>query len=581
MATTNDYEDGLKMIEELTTNAEQIQEQVLQQILERNSRTEYLSRFMNGQTDKQCFKTNVPIVTYEDVKPYIGRIADGETSNILVTEPVVEFHTSTGTSGGLPKLMPVTAEIHDQTTLCFTLLRSLMIKQFGDLDKTGKRLALFFAKPDTETASGIKKRTVLTSILKDPGSRAAVFKLYTSPIEAVFSSDNKQSMFCQLLIGLTQRDDVVSVGSTFATVVLRAIKFLEDHYEELCSNIKTGRLSNWITDAGCRNVVSLILKPNPELADSIQCICNCKSWEGILKKLWPKAKLIDAIATGSMSQYAETLEFYGGGLPIVSTVYICSEAVCGINLEPLSKPFDVSYTFLPNMAYFEFLPVNKDGTTTSEQIPFNGEPVDLVNVRLGQYYELLVTTFAGLYRYKVGDILMVTGFRNNAPQFQFVERRNIILSVDTDKTSESDLIKAVTEAKTLLEPFGFILRSYTSYADTSAIPGHYVIFWELMEKEDVDNTKDLDPMIMVECCCKMEESLSLTYKIYRREDSIAALEIRVVKQGSFEALMDYYVSQGAALNQYKGSSCIKSKDAIKILDSRVIARFFSTKKPLY
>ncbi|KAK8478581.1 hypothetical protein V6N13_129173 [Hibiscus sabdariffa] len=579
--TTDDYEDGLKTLEELTTNAQQIQEHVLQQILARNAGTEYLSRFINGQTDKQCFKTKVPIVTYEDVKPYIDRIADGETSNILLTEPVVEFHMSTGTSGGLPKLMPVTAEIHDQTALYFTLLRSLMIKQFGDLDKTGKRLALFFAKPETETASGIKKRTVLTSMLKDPETRTAILKLYTSPIEAVFCSDNNQSMFCQLLIGLIQRDEVVSVGSTFATVVLRAIKFLEDHYEELCSNIKTGQLSDWITDSGCRNVVSLILKPNPELAESIQTICSCKSWEGILKKLWPKAKLIDAITTGSMSQYAETLEFYGGGLSIVSTVYICSEAVCGINLEPLSKPFDVSYTFLPNMAYFEFLPVKNDGATMSEQIQLNGGPVDLVNVRPGQYYELLVTTFAGLYRYKVGDILMVTGFHNNAPQFRFVERQNIILSVDTDKTSESDLVKAVTEAKTLLESFGFILRWYTSYADTSSIPGHYVIFWELMVKEGDDDTKVLDPMMMAECCSKMEESLSLIYKTYRKENSIAALEIRVVKQGSSEALMDYYVSQGAALNQYKGSTCIKSNDAIKILDSRVIAKFFSSKKSMY
>ncbi|GMJ10177.1 Gretchen Hagen 3.17 [Hibiscus trionum] len=546
MATsTNDYEHGLKMIEELTTNAQQVQEHVLQQILATNAGTEYLSRFINGQTDNQSFKTNVPIVTYEDVKPYIDRIADRETSNILLAEPVVDFHMSTGTSGGLPKLMPVTAEIHDHTALCFTLLRSLMIKQFGDLDKTCKRLALFFAKPETETASGIKKRTVLTSILKDPGSRAAIFKLYTCPIEAVFCSDNNQSMFCQLLIGFIQRDEVVSVGSTFATVVLRAIKFLEDYYEELCSNIKTGRLSDWITDSGCRNVVYLILKPDPELADSIQNICSCKSWEGILKNLWPKAKLIDAITT-----------------------------------EPLSKPFDVSYTFLPNMAYFEFLPVKNDSTTMSEQIQFNDEPVDLVNVRPGQYYELLVTTFAGLYRYKVGDILMVTGFHNNAPQFRFVERQNIILSVDMDKTSESDLVKAVTEAKTLLEPFELILRWYTSYADTSSIPGHYVIFWELMAKGDGD-TKELDPMIMAECCSKMEESLGFIYKMYRKDNSIAALEIRVVKQGSSEALMDYYVSQGAALNQYKGSTCIKSKDAIKVLDSRVIAKFFSPPKPIY
>ncbi|MBA0824611.1 hypothetical protein Goarm_021267, partial [Gossypium armourianum] len=50
---TNGYEGGLKMIEELTTNAEQIQDEVLREILSRNAGTEYLRGFLHGQTDKQ------------------------------------------------------------------------------------------------------------------------------------------------------------------------------------------------------------------------------------------------------------------------------------------------------------------------------------------------------------------------------------------------------------------------------------------------------------------------------------------------------------------------------------------------
>ena len=174
---------------------------------------------------------------------------------------------------------------------------------------------------------------------------------------------------------------------------------------------------------------------------------------------------------------------------------------------------------------------------------------------------------------------MVIGFHNKTPQFQFVERQNVILSIDADKTSESDLLKAVTEAKTVLDPLGFILTGYTSYGDTSSTPGHYVLFWELKVKEG-NNIKELDPKIMVECCFRMEESLNYIYKIYRKGNAIAALEIRVVEQGAFDALMDYYVSQGASLSQYKTPSCIKSKEALKILDSRVIGKFFSPKTPM-
>ncbi|CAN6884608.1 unnamed protein product [Brassica oleracea] len=79
-----------------------------------------------------------------------------------------------------------------------------------------------------------------------------------------------------------------------------------------------------------------------------------------------------------MAQYIPALEFYTNKLPLVSKSYASSEAFFGLNLEPLSK--HVSYTFLPNMSYFEFIDV--DGGT-------EGEIVDLVNVKLGHHYEPL------------------------------------------------------------------------------------------------------------------------------------------------------------------------------------------------
>ncbi|PPS04679.1 hypothetical protein GOBAR_AA15996 [Gossypium barbadense] len=547
---TNEYEGVLKKIEELTTNAGQIQDEVLGEILSRNAGTEYLRGFLHGQTEKQLFKKNVPIVTYEDLKPYIDRIANGETSDILLAEPI----TASGTSGGQPKMTPVTAQVTKNCELFRRLYESPVIKHFGDINQAGKRMELMFARPEIETPSGLKAASVSTSIYNESNFRTILPKLYTSPIETIFCPDPNQGLYCQLLFGLIQRDEVVTVGSLFASTVLRGVKFLENHWQELCYDIKTGRLSDWITDLGCRNAASLVMKPNPEQADLIENICNCKSWEGIIRKLWPKARYIGCVCTGVMRQYTAELEFYCRGLPLVSAFYACSEAICGINLEPLCKPCDVSYTFLPNMAYFEFIPA-------------------------GQCYELVVTTCAGLYRYKVGDVLMVSGFYNNAPQFQFVERKNVILSVDQEKTSETDLSKAVTEAKALLDPLGFILTEYTSYVDTSSAPGHYVLFWEIKGKEG-KHCKELDPKIMVECCSKMEELLHYTYKIYRKRNIIAAVEIRVVKQGSFEALMDYYVSKGTSLSQYKKPSCIKSEEALKILDSRVIGKYFSPKLPL-
>ncbi|KAG8498354.1 hypothetical protein CXB51_006774 [Gossypium anomalum] len=596
----NDNEAGMKILEDLTENVEQIQQRVLEEIITRNARTDYLKGFLDGQFDKQVFKKTVPVVNYEDIKPYIERIANGDSSNIISAEPIIELLTSSGTSGGQPKMMPSTAEDLHRKTFFYNLLVPVMNKYVDGLDE-GKAMYLLFVKPETKTPSGLMARPVLTSYYKSnnfqnrPFNR---FNVYTSPDETILCSDSKQSMYCQLLCGLVQRQEVLRVGAVFASAFLRAIKFLEDNWKELCSNIRTGHVSDWITDPGCRKVVSLVLnKPKPELADLIEHECSSKSWEGIIKKLWPRTKYIEVIVTGSMAQYVSTLEYYSGGLPLVSTMYASSECYFGINFKPLSKPWDVSYTLIPNMAYFEFLPVKEKNEDGAQYVQCNGvckencmgketekedvETVELVDVKLGQYYELVVTTFTGLYRYRVGDILMVTGFHNKAPQFRFVHRRNVVLSVDTDKTSEEDLLKAVTKAKVIVESLGILLIEYTSYADTSSIPGHYVLFWELTSKGN-NHLPVLDPKIMEQCCSTVEESLDSVYRRCRRKDnSIGPLEIRVVQHGTFDALMDFCVSQGSSVNQYKTPRCIKSGEAINILDSRVVARFFSQKAPFW
>ena len=53
------------------------------------------------------------------------------------------------------------------------------------------------------------------------------------------------------------------------------------------------------------------------------------------------------------------------------------------------------------------------------------ELVKLVDAKLGQEYELVVTTYVGLYRYRIGDVLKVAGFKNKAPQFNFVCRKTL------------------------------------------------------------------------------------------------------------------------------------------------------------
>ncbi|TKY70621.1 indole-3-acetic acid-amido synthetase GH3.1 [Spatholobus suberectus] len=570
---------ALQFIEEITRTTDSVQERVLAEILSQNAETEYLKRYvLDGATDRDTFKSKVPVVTYDDLQPDIQRIANGDRSPILCAHPISEFLTSSGTSAGERKLMPTINEEMDRRQLLYSLLMPVMNQYVSDLDK-GKALHFLFIKAETKTPGGLVARPVLTSYYKSDQFRKRPFDPYnvlTSPNEAILCPDSFQSMYTQMLCGLVMRHEVLRVGAVFASGLLRAIRFLQLNWEQLAHDISTGTLNPKITEPSIKECMAKILKPDPELADFIKKECSGENWERIIVRIWPNTKYLDVIVTGAMAQYIPTLDYYSGGLPKPCTMYASSECFFGLNLKPMSEPSEVSYTILPNMGYFEFLPHHDASPITlSKDSP--PRLVDLADVELGKFYELIITTYSGLCRYRVGDILQVTGFHNSDPQFRFVRRKNVLLSIDSDKTDEAELQKAIENASELLKEFNTSVVEYTSFADAKSIPGHYVIYWELLMK---DSSYPPTNEVLNQCCLAMEESLNSVYRQGRVADnSIGPLEIRVVKNGTFEELMDYAISRGASINQYKVPRCVSFTPIMELLDSRVVSFHFSPAAP--
>jgi auxin responsive GH3 family protein len=78
----------------------------------------------------------------------------------------------------------------------------------------------------------------------------------------------------------------------------------------------------------------------------------------------------------------------------------------------------------------------------------------------------------------------------------------------------------------------------------------------------------------------MEEALNAMYRQSRVAfRSIGPLEIRVVQPGTFEEVMEYAVSRGASVNQYKVPRCVTLPHVIQLLDSRVLSSHFSPGLP--
>ncbi|PHT35403.1 Indole-3-acetic acid-amido synthetase GH3.6 [Capsicum baccatum] len=411
---------NLEFIEEVTTNVDEVQKRVLEEILTRNANVEYLQRLnLDGHIDRETFNKVEPIITYEDIQSDINRITNGDKSPILCSQPVSEFLTSFRMSIGERKLILTTEEAQGRTSRLYRIMMFVVIQFVPDLGK-GKGMYFMFIKSEATTPGGLLARPLLTSFYKTRQFRSnSPYTNYTSSIEAILCLDSYQSMYSQMLCGLCQNREVVRVGSTFASGFICAMHFLEDHWSLLCNDIQIGTINDTVIDPSVREDVMKILKPYSELVDFIEAECSNDSWQGIITRLWPNTKVRER----------------------------------------------------------------------------------------------------RLYRYRVGNMLRVAGYKNNTPQFNFICQENVILRIDSDKTNEIELQNAVKNVENNLMPFDARVTEYTSYADIATIPGHYVLFWELT----VNAFAPVPPSIFEDCCLTIEESLNSVYRQGRAPDKSIGL----------------------------------------------------------
>ncbi|KAG7990555.1 hypothetical protein I3843_02G031100 [Carya illinoinensis] len=163
------------------------------------------------------------------------------------------------------------------------------------------------------------------------------------------------------------------------------------------------------------------------------------------------------------------------------------------------------------------------------------------------------------------------GFHNTTPELKFVCRRNLLLTINIDKNTEKDLQLAVEEASKLLGEEKLEVVDYSSHVDSSTDPGHYVIFWEISGEAGEE--------ILKECCNCLDRSfVDAGYVSSRKVNAIGALELRVVRGGTFQKILDHYLGLGSAVSQFKTPRCVGPTNnlVLQILCDNVVESYFST-----
>ncbi|KAJ0693204.1 putative GH3 family protein [Helianthus annuus] len=585
---TSSCDDVISWFEEVAKNAGKVQMETLKMILEVNHGVEYMEKWlkdvdvhnMDAEALQSLYVSRVPLASHADLEPYIQRIAEGETS-LLTKQPITTLSLSSGTTEGRQKYIPFTSHSSKTTLQIFKLAAAYRSRVYPTREE-GKILEFIYGSKHFKTKGGLLAGTATTHYFasQEFKLKQQQTKSFTcSPQEVIFSGDYKQSTYCHFLLGLFHSPQVEFITSTFAYCIVQALRLFEDYWRDLCDDLFNGTLSPKITLPGIRRSVLDVIKPDKCLATWVSSQCEElkeSDWYGLIPKLWPNAKYVYSIMTGSMQPYLEKLKHYAGDrLPLVSAEYGATESWIGVNMDPCSPPENVRFTVVPTFSYFEFIPLHLQyhkacvGSTSGGDDYLEADPVPLSKVKIGQQYEIVLTTFTGLYRYRLGDVVEVAGFYKGTPKLNFIYRRKLILTINIDKNTEKDLQLAVQKGSQPLIKSRAELVDFTSHAKTENQPGHYVVYWEIKG--------EVNEHILALCCKEIDAAFAdHGYVVSRKNNSIGPLELCIVEPGTFKKIMEHFIGNGATMSQFKTPRCITNPVLLKILNLWTVKRFHST-----
>lgn len=534
-----------RQFEAQARQAAHVNADTLRELLHRNRDTDFgLRHGFSSLRTVADYQRAVPISTYEDFRLAAERIARGE-QRVLCADRVEYLGITSGTTGQR-KLIPVTRATLRQIQRVGLIARGAMFTQLPDCP-AAPAMVLLSARLSERSEAGLPVGGISAITAHHLGHLSAL--PFSSPLEAYRLSSHMLGLYVHLLFGLRERE----LGYLYAPLssgLLDALRLLEQRWPELVEDMGRGLLRPELElPPEQRRALQSRLRPAPQRARELEQVLR-QGMHGVVRRLWPRLGCVMTVTGSNFSLYERQLAPYLEGLPVHPSLYICTEAALGMALG--TGP--AHYCLLPGSAFFEFIP---------EQELEAPSPRTLLPEELeqGGRYELVLTTRAGLYRYRLGDVVQLVGRHHQAPLVEFLYRRGSMLSLAGEKTSEDAVRQALGEA---LAAEGRRAADYTVVEDIAALPARYVLFIELQgaaasELERARLAQGLD-----ESLCHANSA----YECVRRGQRLGALELHLVQGGTFQALREALVQRGASPQQVKVPRVLRNPELESLLHAR-------------
>ena len=368
------------------------------------------------------------------------------------------------------------------------------------------------------------------------------------PEDIIYSTVDFDRRHIKLLFAL--RDKHLSfLMSTFSPMIHDMIVYLQLHWKELCNDLEAGRIGAEVSvDPRMRARLNAILTPDPERAEEIRRIMQKYKDGDFVPRIWPDLKLVACVGTATFAPHLEKIkEHLGPDIAVDQLGYVSSESTVAAQI----KEGEEAYMLLPYSGFYEFIPMDGDSEAQEEV------PVLMDQLEVGREYELIVTNLSGFYRYRIGDVIRVTGFHNKCPMIVFSYRKNQLVSMYGEKVTEAVMQSSVEK---LSSESGTRIFEYSVYPDTDSDPGHYIVILESDEEIGPDRWQSYSDNLN-RILCEAHDS----YRAKMAGKIMLPLEVRFVQPQTYALYRDMKIMDGASPNQIK---------PLHVIGNEKLKRFF-------
>jgi hypothetical protein len=527
----------------------QTQEQFLRRLLTIQQNTELGRTFGLGEIRTiDQFRERVPILPYSSYEPYTDRVAKGEP-NVLNADPVIYINLTSGTTGK-QKMVPVTHRFKSSlgkanaAALGF-LLDALPAHSVGRNRKLefGKIVSVNSVRLQGRTDAGIEYGPVTAGSFRM--NRFLLEQGFAQPFTAMEIAESVSRHYVCLLFALTN-PDVRGITANFPMLMLRLCNYLEKYAEDLIQDIAAGTFANWLTiEPELRVELERRWSANPRRAAELRQILNT---QGRLtpKDAWPRLSTIGTALGGTSEFYLKRFPDYFGDIPVFGGVYGTAEANFGVYYDLNTEGCILAI----ESGFYEFVPQDQ----WEVEQPKTLLPTE---VKAGEFYRILLSSYSGFYRYDIGDVVEVLGFYENTPIIVFRHRRGGLLSSTTEKTTEYHVTQVM---QALQQEFGISLDDFCITLSEHEFPAHYLVNIELAAGQTLHH-----PQVFLERFDYWMGEFNDQYRIVRK-DPVPPPRLRLLASGSFATVRQRQLQRGTSDSQLKIPHLSEDRNFLKGLE---------------